>query len=177
MSKSFCNPNSFFSTKSTCFDSSLNAPAGFYSFRNRSSGHSELFAPLAFCKSLIIVGYEFISRPIVRVCSGVCPSAIAFAVVSIVINSINLMGLVRSWSHVLIKSLERINPLIANANSSASIPVVFWSFWIATPRLHSPPNVKFRRASKSMGFSILISNSMVFFHKQQLSLTKNKYNK
>lgn len=93
------------------------------------------------------------------------PTTIFFAVISIIINSVE--GMMRSWSitHITMKFRKIFYPFPSHLNASSTISEIFRIVFIQTPPFCASPRYIFWRSSKLMcagAQSIAIKTSATF---------------
>lgn len=108
---------------------------------------------------------------IARVFRSGCPSAVFSTVVSVIIDAIDLMFVRRPWSHVFIKRLKRVKPIVTNFNASLAIPTVLMVIFVTAPAFHGSPHPVFGSGRHAVGLPALISfqETVFLFHKTPLT--------
>lgn len=80
-----------------------------------------------------------VTTPVFRLFSWRSPSAIGRFVVSIIVDSIELVA-VRTWTHVGVEFVE-VFPAPANFNFSSTVAFIGWVGWIKAALFHRFPRM------------------------------------
>jgi len=98
------------------------------------------FRPFRKCFRFTFVSQKSIASSISRVFLGRYPTAILRRVWSLIVNSINLMRIGGTSTHVSKEGFKTILPAIANGNTSTSIARIVKSIRIMATPFNSRPN-------------------------------------
>lgn len=99
----------------------------------------ELASPFGNGVGLAVVGNKPIVSFIAYLGFMVCPAAIFRRIHSVIVNAVD--GLSRlAPPHIPIKFVKRVEPGVADGNTSSPIPVKVRSAWVGAARFHAPPN-------------------------------------
>jgi hypothetical protein len=154
-------------------------PTFFNSFSNTSPIQANFSSPFSSSKSFSIECYHSRISSIVRVFRSCNPATIFRRVISIIVNSVNLMNVARAWPHIFVKVLKTINPSFANRYSTSTITFIGMCFGIQTPCFKRSPYPEFWRLGKPMSKSIFVANQVTVFrfHTKDLKNKKVIFNK
>ncbi len=83
-----------------------------------------------------------VGRAICPLLNGRGPSAVAWLVVAVIVDSVKRVGLARASSNVGDKVCKRLIPALANPNSSSSVSVKMGTLGVVAPGAHGIPDVK-----------------------------------
>lgn len=126
----------------------LNGPAVFEAPVDCSLAEAETLTPLSDRKIFSVVSNPVVSAGIAALFFLCAPLAIFFAVMAIIISSIN--GFIwRALSHVF-QEIKKCVPTVTDLNTPATIVVERWVFLISTSLKHSGPDAVSARIDESM---------------------------
>lgn len=109
---------------------------------NRPAFNSKHVGPFGNGLCFVVYGYKTVSSRVSALVGSRCPTAISWLVVSIVVDSIKRMLFARALTHVIVKSVKRDLPRIANFYSSSSPISKVFVFFITASLFHIlPPSV------------------------------------
>ena len=118
---------------------SIYRPPFVYAIVNGIREEIELVRPFGNGVGLAVVG----NKPIVSFISYlgfmVCPAAIFRRIHSVIVNAVD--GLSRlALPHIPIKFVKRVEPRVADGNTSSPVPVKVHRAWVGAARFHATPN-------------------------------------
>lgn len=129
-----------FLRKASVTERTLNGPAFFESGCDRSAMQPEFSAPFRFghrdSQERELSG----NTSVILVLHSGSPAAIFWRVISIIVDSVDLMFGCGSFAHVLNKCFDGMQPTFANRDASTSVVPVCPLLRIRTTILHAAPN-------------------------------------
>jgi len=145
-------------------ESPFNAPSTLQSVLYQIVGNSKMLCPLLHIQCFAFICVCFVCSPVVRLLFPCCPSAVFWAVVAVVVDSLQSHSL-RSVSHVRMKVLERILPSVAHLYTATTVVFVTRSRSIEASRFNCNPYSIFRSVRSSMRCRLFkLKTSTAFCH-------------
>jgi len=134
-----------FTTRYRLCQYSLNWPPGLNTFAQITCINSCYLRPLGNTHSLPLEGYFGIRATVVPLLLYRSPSAIIWFIITVIIDTIQRVRWVRSWAHILIKSLKRHRPSFTYPDTPAAIMVVVLIILFCASMNHGVPGFVFWR--------------------------------
>jgi len=126
----------------------FNVPSTSDSIRNNALMNACEFSPLRLSLCLAAKCKKTIGSRVSHLCCTGNPAAIAFAIISVVVDAIKCRSF-RPFSHVLEKIIK-LQPSLAHANPTASVLLVVFVIFVVASLKHSCPNAIDRLSGHAM---------------------------
>lgn len=111
---------------------------------NSLNGYADALCPFRNRQRFAFVREQPIRAHVSRLLLLVCPTAIAWLVVAAIVGiAVQCVEPRRRFTHVLQERLERLDPLIADADAATTVPMIVSAFWISAPLDHTLPDFEF----------------------------------
>lgn len=119
--------------------SSFYCPSSLESIEQRMNSNSEMSSPFGNSHFLSVKFDQSRARPISCIFVTGRPSAIAWLIVSIIVNSINRVFSTWPWANICFKFLKAVSPLVANRDSSGTVANICRMIFVVASTFHPLP--------------------------------------
>lgn len=155
----------------------FNRPSSIKASSNGSFTNASSPFPFISCESLFVKCKKPSVSSVAAIFSGSHPSTILRRVISVIVDSVNLMLRSRSWPHICKKVFKRKAPSFTNTDSTCPIIFVALAVLIMTTSFHAIPDVKFWGFSHAVCSAVGVADGECVSHTNGLNNKTVIFNK